>query len=153
VAEHRLLLKGGTISKRHARAGNSFRSLYERAGGLGLGQSAWDAPRTGSSGPAAGLSEMQIFALDNLRQCRAVLGRLWEIVVAICVDDMTLRDYGRRSKTNPTLACGRFMAAMDVLSNHFSPEEPGRERHTIGSQTGLDYVEGPPAAATRWAAD
>jgi hypothetical protein len=143
------LLKGGTISRRHARAAETFRNQYEKAGKMGLGQSDWGAAKSGGFGPSAGLSETQMFAIDAMRVAKSLLGRLWDLVVCVVVEDLTLRKYAERTRSNASVCTGRLLGAPDVLDSHYSPD-PGGERHTSLANTTNQALR---RAATRSAAD
>ena len=64
------------------------------------------------------------------------VGRLWGIVIAVVVKNQMLKEYAQRSRTNPTMAPGRFLGAMEVLDARYSaPEEAPKARHIIDGQT------------------
>jgi hypothetical protein len=84
------LVKSGTITRAHGRTANLFRNQYEKSAGLGLGQSDLGAPRITSGSPPVGISEMQLFAIDSVRQVKKLLNGLYPLVLAVAVDDITL---------------------------------------------------------------
>jgi hypothetical protein len=128
------LVRSGTITRAHGRAANLFRNQYEKSAGLGLGQSDLGAPRITSGSPPVGISEMQLFAIDSVRQVKKLLNGLYPLVLAVAVDDITLKDFARRSHTNPSMVAGKLMGALEVLSGHYSPPEPPTaERATINT--------------------
>ena len=70
------------------------------------------------------------------------MGRLYEIVDFICLQEKTLRDYAARNKINPSSASGRLYAALQSLQDWYDTlDEPEKQRASA------------PPAATRWAAD
>ena len=74
---------------------------------------------------------MQLFAIDGVRQVKKLLNGL---VLAVAVDDITLKDFARRSHANPSMVAGKLLGALEVLSGHSSiPEPPTAERATINT--------------------
>jgi hypothetical protein len=138
------LVRSGTITRAHGRAANLFRNQYEKSAGLGLGQNDLGAPRITSGAPPVGISEMQLFAIDGVRQVKKLLNGLYPLVLAVAVDDITLKDFARRSHANPSMVAGKLLGALEVLSGHYSPPEPpSAERATINT----GQYGAPPAAA------
>ena len=73
------------------------------------------------------MSEMQLFAIDGVRQVKKLLNGL---VLAVAVDDITLKDFARRSHANPSMVARKLLGALEVLSGHCSsPGRRGRARH------------------------
>lgn len=131
------LVRSGTITRAHGRAARMFRDQYEKSAGLGLGQNDLSAPKVTSGSSPVGISEMQLFALDGIRAIRKLLGGLFQLVLAIAVEDVTLKEFARRTRISPSMCAGRLSGALEVLNGHYSPAaEPEKVRHTIGSQTG-----------------
>jgi hypothetical protein len=79
------------------------------------------APRVTSGTAPVGISEMQLFALDAARQVKKLLNGLYPLVLAVAVEDITLKAFAKRSRTSPSMCAGRLAGALEVLSGHYSP--------------------------------
>ena len=136
VIDH--LLQTGTITKTQCYAARRFRDQHEKSCGLGLGQRDFGAPMVASGTTPVGISEMTLFALDAVRQVKGLLNGMYPLLVAVVVDDRTLRDCAAQMSLHPAATAGRLTAALEVLAGHYTPPEaPTAERHTIGPQLGV----------------
>ena len=99
------LVKSGTIRRSHARAANLFRNRYERPAGLGLGQTDLGAPRITSGTAPVGISEMQLFALDGVRQVKKLLNGLYPLVLAVAVRTSRAEGFCRQDAYEPDDGC------------------------------------------------
>jgi hypothetical protein len=131
------LVRSGTLTRAHGRAANLFRNQVEKSAGLGLGQADLSAPKVTSGTTPVGISEMQLFALDGVRQVKKLLNGLYPLVLAIAVEDITIKAFAARTRISPSMCAGRLAGGLEVLAGHYSPPEPKEaERHTIGAQLG-----------------
>lgn len=127
------LAASGVIRRSHAWAATRFLGEYERSVGLGMSETDYTATKVSSSGGGLTPSEYQLEAIETVRDVQKLLGRLWDVVLAVVLQDSTIAAFAKLTGTNASNASGRLIAALDVLSQRFSPVEPHEEktRHTI----------------------
>ena len=83
-----------------------------------------------------GVSEMQLFALDAVRQVKKLLNGLYLFVMAIAVEDITIKAFATRLRVSSSMCAGRLAGGLEVLAGHYSPPEPKEaERHTVRRTT------------------
>jgi Domain of unknown function (DUF6456) len=149
------LQHSGTLTRAQCSAARRLRRDWENGVQMTNGATDWAKAPASSGGSPVGLSERVMQLLERYNRARAAMGRLYDIVDYICLQEKTLKDYAARNKINPASASGRLYAAVQSLQDHYDTlDEPEKERATIGSQTGPAQLEpSQPPAAARWAAD
>jgi hypothetical protein len=152
------LQQAGTLTRQMVGAAKRLRRDYEIGCLQTNGAVNWESTPSATGSVPLGVSERVLQFLERYQNARSAMGRLFEIVYCVCLQEVTLRDYATRNKINPSSASGRLYAALQALQDWYDRIDPSPEekiRHSIGPQLGDQQQLEPsqPPAAARWAAD
>jgi hypothetical protein len=128
-----LLLDGDSVSKKQAGAAVRLRKSYE-VGVVGSTHGPrWDSVPAGY-GPGDGPTVAKLAALERFQRAQAALGRLFDVVLSICLEGETISGYATRIKANRQTICGRLGAALDRLLDHWEELDAARKREADAYQ-------------------
>lgn len=143
------LQQSGTLTRAQIGAAKRLRRDWEIGCQMTGGSVDWEKAPTSQGAVPVGISERVMQFLEPFTRAKEALGRLFEIVDCICLQEQAIKDYAVRWRINPSSASGRLYSAVEALRDHYQkldgPTEE-KSRASIGAQLGL------PDAA-RWAAD
>lgn len=114
-----LMASRGHIDEYQLKAAIKFRRLWETLGGAGAGSFDYSRDIVDGGGPRESISERQIDAGLQLKNCRVLLGvRPYEIVSKIVGQGIFLQEMGKTHRERTTYA-DYLKDGLDVLSEHW----------------------------------
>ena len=128
----RMSKRSSHITSKHKAAANRLRTDSELAAGARPG---YQRPEISdrSFGSGSGPQEMQLIALRSFESAKAAVGRkLFDILDHVVLQNRFLEEFARIHHIQKDFAMGRFISALDRLSEHY---DPPKQRHTIRTDT------------------
>lgn len=133
------LQQSGTLTRQLVGAARRLRGDYENGCLQANGATDWARGGVSSGGTPVGISERVLQFLERFQRAQTALGRSFEIVEIVVLQERTLKAYAERHGIQPAAASGRLFAALQRLQDWYDSIDPTpveRERATIGAQLG-----------------